>query len=496
MADSFWGALREQARGQLIADAMRYTSTYRDVSGIASDGRSGIIMAGHQPTLFHPGVWFKNFALSRLAATHGALAINLVIDNDVAPPPVIRVPVVDPASGLAHLESVAYDTGAGGIPHEQTAIVDRDRFERFDRAVRRKIRPLVSDPCVTELWGYAREAVARCGVAGCALAQARHRLEGELGLQTLELPLGVVTRGPAFARFVIAILRDPVHFRNSYNGAVEAYRSVHGIRSKAHPVPNLAHDGDWIETPLWLYGNASPVRRSVWARRQGNRLQISDRFERQMEIEAGDEQQAAEALANAASPEFKLRPRALLTTMYARLVLSDLFLHGIGGGKYDQLGDMVMRAHLGAIPPRFMVISATHRLPVTGDLSNDEKARRLRREIRETFFHPERFAFDPAVEDGQAERDRHLRKRKQELLAQIPPRGARKAWHQELTAVNEQLTARLAGIRSQLQTRLLEARKQAVSEGILASREHPFCLYPLEELRSAFEPMYESVQQV
>ena len=44
------------------------------------------LVAGHQPELFHPGVWFKNFALHRLAHQHGALPINLVVDTDTAKP--------------------------------------------------------------------------------------------------------------------------------------------------------------------------------------------------------------------------------------------------------------------------------------------------------------------------------------------------------------------------------------------------------------------------
>ena len=35
----------------------------------------------------------------------------------------------------------------------------------------------------------------------------------------------------------------------------------------------------------------------------------------------------------------RLRTRALTTTLFARYVLGDLFVHGIGGAKYDELGD-------------------------------------------------------------------------------------------------------------------------------------------------------------
>ena len=45
--------------------------------------------------------------------------------------------------------------------------------------------------------------------------------------------------------------------------------------------------------------------------------------------------------------------------MYARLVLSDLFLHGIGGAKYDQLTDLIIARFFGLQPPGFVTLSAT-----------------------------------------------------------------------------------------------------------------------------------------
>ena len=36
-----------------------------------------LILSGHQPELFHPGVWFKNFVVSSIAKAHAGAAINL-----------------------------------------------------------------------------------------------------------------------------------------------------------------------------------------------------------------------------------------------------------------------------------------------------------------------------------------------------------------------------------------------------------------------------------
>ena len=188
-------ANRLLARRQMIEDAVRYTSVYRTPEWLAglSVGElleRPIVMAGHQPALFHPGVWFKNFALSHVAEQTGALAINLVIDNDVASGSSIRVPTLATETPQASYVSVPFDDAGGGVPYEQTTIQNRDVFERFSERVIGAVATIVQQPCVDRLWHHARAAIERCGVAGCAMAQARHGLEGELGL--VEVAVGAV----------------------------------------------------------------------------------------------------------------------------------------------------------------------------------------------------------------------------------------------------------------------------------------------------------------
>lgn len=480
--------IRTQARRQLVEDAMRYTSVYRKPDWLAGESvddllERPIVMAGHQPALFHPGVWFKNFALSHVAQQTRSLAINLVIDNDVASGSSIRVPTCDSDVANASSVTVAFDDAGGGVPYEQTTIRNLKVFERFDEQVKNAVSQLVEEPCVDRLWQHARAAVERCGVAGCAMAQARHGLEGELGLETLELPLGVVCRTTAFAEFVLAILSELPRFHRCYNGAAIQYRKDHGIRSTAHPVPNLAEQDGWFEAPLWVYGNQSPVRRPVWVRLLDDHLVISDRLERTIEIDIRFPKLAAEKLSSMINAEFKLRPRALLTTMYARLILSDLFMHGIGGAKYDQLGDRIIHSFFMVEPPQFMVMSATVKLPKKSQ-TVDRAARvgQLRRRLRDTLFHPEQFA-------DLADLDAELIGRKQFLLNHQPPRGERRDWHREITHINRQLAAGLDEQRRQLMTELTNARRQASSEALLSSREHPFCIFNLEHLQKTFSQL-------
>ncbi len=489
---SWWTSLRREGRAQLIAGAIRYTSAYRETSWVDADratdvdGIPSVLMAGHQPELFHAGVWFKNFALDRLARSIPAIPINLVVDNDVAMRRGIRVPTLDADTGLTRSELISYDEGRAGVPYEQLVVEDREQFDHFDEAVRRVIAPLVADPCVTQLWIHAREAIQRCGIAGCALAQARHALEADLGLQTLEIPLSVAVRSVAFAKFLLSILTELQRFHDCYNGSAATYRQAHGIRSTAHPVPNLSRDGDWFEAPLWIYGDDSPARRAAWIRYDKGTLVISDRSGRECVIESPESDAAAETLASAQCNKWKIRPRALITTMYSRLVLSDLFLHGIGGGKYDQLGDQITHAFFGITPPHFMVMSATVRLPgvdADPELASEEAI--LRRGLRDSLYQPELFA-------EQASFPTPLVQRKMDLLSAIPERGEKLSWHRELKRLNQEMSDSLVNVRSELNTRLSENHRRQAAHGILASREHPFCVFPLAHLTKVYEEILSS----
>ncbi|MGB1816642.1 MAG: hypothetical protein ACPHJ3_14885 [Rubripirellula sp.] len=482
-----FATIRHQARRQLIGDALRYTSVYRTPDWLAGQSVDElldrpIVMAGHQPVLFHPGVWFKNFALSHVAQQTGALAFNLVVDNDVASGCSIRIPTLAAQTSQASYVSVPFDDAGGGVPYEQTTIQNREVFEQFAGRVKKTVAPVEQEPCVDRLWQHARAAIERCGVAGCAMAQARHGLEGELGLKTLELPLGVVCRTTAFAEFVLAILSELPRFHRCYNGAANQYRSEHGIRSTAHPVPNLDEQDGWFEAPLWIYGNQSPARRPVWVRLRDDQLLISDRAEREIEIDIRFPKLAAEKLSSMITPEFKLRPRALLTTMYARLILSDLFIHGIGGAKYDQLGDRIIHSFFMVDPPEFMVMSATVKLPSDQSSDNAIRVSQLKRELRDTRFQPERFA-------EVAELDGSLIERKKQLLENQPAPNARGDWHREITEITRTLAACLDGERSRLAAELVTARRQASSDAILSSREHPFCVFSLQYLQNTFSEL-------
>jgi hypothetical protein len=171
----------------------------------------------------------------------------------------------------------------------------------------------------------------------------------------------------------------------------------------------------------------------------------------------------------------KLRPRALITTMYARLALSDLFLHGIGGAKYDQLTDLLISRFFGCEPPTFLTLTATALLPLELEPVEETDLRRVDRLLRELRYHPEKHA-------PPSEQANRLAAAKRRWIEASLPRGLRLERHCSIKRINEEFQPFLAARREELQRRRRELESALRSKTILASREYSFCLFPRETL--------------
>jgi hypothetical protein len=221
---------------------------------------------------------------------------------------------------------------------------------------------------------------------------------------------------------------------------------------------------------LWIWDRANPQRRRAFVRRAGSGFELTDR--------GGIQLHGAVADRNA-----KVRPRALLTTMFARLILSDLFVHGIGGSKYDELTDVLIRRFFGIEPPKFMTATATFRLPIERPQVTEDDLRAIERRIRDTVHHPESFVDELAGNPGSELKQ--LAARKMELIAAGWQEKQKKAWHDRVTQCNDRMTALLGDQRQ----RLVQEREKLLADlhsaNLLAQREFSFVLFPEETLPRA-----------
>jgi hypothetical protein len=304
-------------------------------------------------------------------------------------------------------------------------------------------------------------------------------LEGQWGLRTVEIPLSAMCDDLPFRWFAVFLLSQATRLREVYNRSLHEYRQVNRVRSHTHPVADLAERDQWIEAPFWLWKRAEPIRRPVFVRLDSRTVELNDfaGIRIQLHIRAdGDTERAVEQLSQLEQQGVLLRPRALITTMFARLFLSDLFIHGIGGAKYDQLTDAIVSRLLGIETPAFLVATYTAMLPVVRPSVDDADLRRTSQQLRELTYHPELH-----VEEN--ETTRALIDEKRRWITANPPRGQRRERHLKIVRVNESLQPFVSERRQQL---LQQQRDLFISQrrnAILSARDYAFCLFPERSLR-------------
>ncbi len=476
--------LAAAARGGLIERAAAYVSQYGDVTQPLPSADAPVVLSGHQPQLFHPGVWYKNFLLGRLALELGGVGIHLLIDSDLCRTASIRVP-----TGTAEhprIEMVEYDRLDVEMPYEERAVRDETVFASFPRRVTASLGDLVRHPLVESFWPRTRSSIAAPRALGQRLARARHIEELAWDNRTLELPQSEVCSLPEFAWFAAHVLAHLPRFWAAHNESLADYRRTHRLRNRAHPVPDLAESDGWLEAPFWMWSVDDPRRRPLFARQRGDELQISDHDGHSFTLAIsadGEAGAAVDQLLGLAGRGIKIRTRALATTLFARLVLGDLFIHGIGGAKYDQVTDQIARRFFGFEPPRFAAVSATLRLPIGHDRVEPGQLRHLRQQLREVAYHPERFIPQAQIDGDEVSIARDAIQRKRRWL-ETPktPDNARQR-HEAIAAANAELQPSVAGLRRELESQLAATNERTRTSAILDSREYSFCLFPRERLQ-------------
>ena len=473
------GQLRHIARDELVRSAAAYTRAYRDV-GLPS-GPAMLLLAGHQPELFHPGVWLKNFVLSSLAVECQAVAVNLLIDSH----PVGKTEIVVPSGNACEVRPVriSFDRDQAPIAYEQRQCIDRDMFDHFGERVTRSIRPLIVEPLVERHWPLASQALTETNNLGQAIARFRHQIEQRCGLTTLELPLSAVCDTVPFWWLASHLLRHAPRFTDSYNMALAEYRLAHRTRSPSQPLPDLRVNHDWYESPFWIWSDSQPTRRPLFARQLVEEVELSNRlgFHHRLPLSLnGSAERAVENWSSLRQRGWKLRPRALTTTLFARLVLGDLFVHGIGGANYDQVTDRLMELFWGIAPPGFLTVSATVMLPVKRANVSPDALPRIQSQLRELCFHPENYLGDDksraAIEDVR-EATRWV-KYKRDWVARELPRGSRRERHEAIQRANVHLRNFVTQQREMLEAERAVLTAQWRNDCVIASREYAFCLFP------------------
>jgi hypothetical protein len=482
--------LRPLVRQQVVARAREYLRKSglepADAEGDQSTRR--LVVTGHQPELYHPGVWVKNFAAAKIAKDAGVAAIHLIVDNDIPKSPGIRVPRRVEGGQEITVERVEFDRWHGDVPYEDLTVADELVFETFGQRVKERLDGLVKDPLIDDFWPRALEARQVTDRLGLRFAIARRAIESSWGVRNLEVPLSAVCETEGFLWFVCHLLAQLPRFQEIHNDALARYRSVYGIRSHHHPVPDLGRQGEWLEAPFWVWRVEAPRRRLLLVRALSRtmELRISGEDRVLMEIPLAADREACcavDQLMTLPAMGVRLRTRALTTTMFGRYLLGDLFLHGIGGAKYDELGDAIACRFFGIDPPTYFTLSLTMWLGLDFESDAADRLAALERLNRDLSYNPDRH-LDP---NRRSDPDvaRLIRAKHDAIARPAETPSAKLERFRVLRRTNEALQSWMSGERESLESERARLLPVVRHSALARNREFSMVLHSKERLRAA-----------
>src|SRR5262249_40271507 len=278
------------------------------------------------------------------------------------------------------------------------------------------------------------------------------------------------------------VRRHP-EFHDIPNAPLAEFRRVNHVRSHSHPFPELGQSGEWFEMPLWIWSLEDLHRRHAYVRHRGEEWELWDGESPAKPIIRGP-LRGNELFAFGEARGIKVRPRALITTMYARLVLSDLFIHGIGGAKYDELTDLIIHRFFGIEPPAYLTATATFRLPIDRPNVSLDDVRESAQQLRSLRYRPESI-----LRDARLKNDSFLTQKLAALAADKRAFLDKHNLHRcsqnvfdRLDAMNRAMHDLLRDVEEESRARHAELVALARQSQLLGSREFSFVLFPSEKL--------------
>jgi len=479
--------LRGLVRREVLTAARSFLARHgldgpsRDLDAV-SGSACPLVVTGHQPELFHPGVWVKNFAAGAIAGAHHGVGLNLIVDNDIPKSSSIQVPVV--RGDVIRLTPVEFDRWGGDVPFEDLAVQEEGLFSTFADRVRQVSGDALAGALIDDFWPRVLGRRGEARTAGLRFSLARHELEASWGVSNLEVPLSTLCRTDGFLWFVSHLLAQLPRYQQIHNSALAEYRAAHRIRSRNHPVAALERQGEWLEAPFWVWRNGQPRRRGLLARQRRGVMDLRIAGEDEVLVElplAADREAccAVERLRELSAGSIRLRSRALTTTMFSRFLVGDLFIHGIGGAKYDELGDEIARRYFGIEPPQFLTVSLTLWLGLPRDPEAPRELDGLDRQLRGLRFNPDRYLSEPYSEEIRT----LIRGKQQAVSAPVGSRVERRQRCLAIRACNTALQPWVREVYSRLVARRASMRERERSNRAARNREFALVLHRAERLQ-------------
>ncbi len=496
--------VRKKSRKGVVKEALKFSKKFDpDIGEKINPDYQYIIQSGHQPVFFHPGIWIKNIFLNELIKSpllNKCLGLNIILDNDICKDLNLSLPVLS-SNGNLKLEKVNFLSSAltPNLPLEEYPYPSLELITKFTRDIICKLKLLESDnkDILNNFKNFARylENSSRfCSRnykkanLGEFLGLARRLYEQELKSTYLEIPFSQICGSDEILSFFLEIIKNIKSFSKIYNNKLDGYRKLFKIRNRTHPSLNLMIKENLIEIPFWIWGEREQRRKIFILREKEVNYLYNESCGKIVHIEKDSLKSLSSLKTFLKEKKLKIRPKALLLTLYNRLFISDLFIHGLGGAKYDLVTDEIIREFFKVEPPHFLVVSCTLHLNFkSSPKASNFKISALKKKIRDLEFNPERYVDKLPLTKKEKNQIAELAEKKTELIKKIKrtlsPIEKQKI-SEEIKAINNFMAEKIIPLKYELNKKIEKEEEKIKQSKVYTFREFPYCFFSAKTLRN------------
>jgi hypothetical protein len=496
--------VRENSRKWVIKEALRFSKKFDpDIAEKINPAYQYIIQTGHQPVFFHPGIWIKNIFLNELLKSplpDKPLGLNIILDNDVCKDLNLSLPVLS-SNGNLKLEKVNFLSPAlaPNLPFKEYPCPSMELITKFNRDIIHRLKSLESEnkdilnnfknfaQCLENSSRFCNQNY-KGGNLGELLGLARRLYEKEIKPTYLEIPFSQICDSDEFLSFFLEITKNIESFFKIYNNKLDEYRKLFKVRNRAHPSPNLIIKENLIEVPFWIWREGDQRRKIFILRGEGGNYLYNDSYGKIFPIEKESLKSLSSLKIFLKEKKLKIRPKALLLTLYNRLFISDLFIHGLGGAKYDLVTDEIIREFFKVEPPHFLVISCTLYLNFKSSSgASDSKISALKKKIRDLEFNPERYVDELPLTKKEKNQIGELAEKKTKLIKKIREvltSAEKREISEEIKAINNFIEEKVSPLKCELGKKIEKEEGKMKQAKVYTFREFPYCFFSAKTLRN------------
>lgn len=468
-----------------------------------------LILSGHQPVFFHPGLWSKCLAASTLAESVQGMACHKLTDTALPPEYLHAMPEIE-ENGKARRKILEFYTGKDLKQQERTTpycflpAPDHSALEKILKDAEVYAPPAVKANIKAYEAKLLKEIKKEATWNDFHLSMMRI-LDDLSGTRRTYLEASKIWATQPFYHFTSQWLLNLPELNDDYNQALNEYRKKYGIAHDLTPMPNLKFEDWWFETPFW--GVNRHQRHSLWAKNDGKHVILKIKGgDGTYSLSVDDLERELSVL------NLSIWPKAIPQTLFCRMYLCDFFIHGTGGAVYEEVGDMLFTKFFKLKPLSFGVATATY-------LVSPEESRGLEAvSVREekilwweralaknpeylftkkeawekelpSFMHP---AFKECLNNAYL---RNLAETKGKWLTALQNPTYKTEASYKIKEINHVLYDGLKEAIKALEKGLVDIEKVREPHEILSYREYPFFCYPPELFAEMKEKIREAAHQ-